>query len=200
MDPRVILVALLLSPVAIFLALALVRRKRFRALAGMLGGRHEGFNPLTPGAIVGEDFRIEAVRVQKSYRTEIVVCASGAPGIFVLDPEFFRGLPNWPFARVFGSRTERVFLWEVELPALAQANREQQEQLLAWLPKPAECEGLHELLKAAHVRAIHVTEGRLSTTFRGIVSDPERIRHTLDALRRLASGSPARRRTGSRAA
>ena len=200
MDPRFILVALLLGPVAIFLALALMRRQRYRALAGMLGGRHEGFNPLTPGAIVGEDFRVEAVRVQKSYRTEIMVCANAAPSHFVLDPEFFRGFPNWPFARVFGSRTERVFLWEIELPSLAQANREQQERLLAWLPRPAECEGLHELLKAAHVRAIHVTDGRLSVTFRGIVSDAERIRLTLDALRRLASGPPARHRTGSRAA
>jgi len=200
MDPRLVLAALLLGPFAVFLALALMRRKRYRALAEQLGARHEGLNPITPGAIVGEDFRIEAVRVQKSYRTEILVCAGGAPGHFVLDPEFFHGAPNWPFARVFGSRTERIFLWEIELPALAPASREQQEQLLAWLPKPAECDGLYETLKAAHVRAIHVSEGRLSTTFRGIVSDSERIRLTLDALRRLAAGSPARRRSGTRAA
>jgi len=189
MDPLLYLFATaMLAPFALFLALALVRRSRFRALAERLGGRHEGLNPITPGAIVGEGFRVEAARVQKAYRTEISVRAPQASGRFLLEPGFFRGAPNWRHARVYGSRSERVFLWEVELPALEQPSREQQQQLLAWLPGPAELEELHAPLEAAGVRAIDVADGNLSTTLRGIVSDPERIGPALDAFRRLAAG------------
>ena len=184
MDPLLLLGALLLAPVAIFLVLAFWRRARFRALAGELGGRHSGWNPLVPGAIDGDRFRVEAVRVQKSYRTQIRVRAPAAAGEFLLEPGFFRATPDWQHARVPGSRTERVFLWEVELAAYARASAEQREELLAWLPPPAEFEELRALLERAEVRSIQVSDGSLSTSFRGIVSDRERIRGTLEAFRR----------------
>lgn len=201
MDPLLAGVAALLGlPFAVFVALALVQRSRFRALAEKLGARHAGINPITPGAIVGDGFRIETVRSQKTYRTEVHVRAPHARGPCVLQLGFFRGAPNWSCAKVPGSRAERVFLWEVRLPALAQPTRDQEAELLAWLPEAAELEDLRAALEAAEVSEIRVADGTISTSLRGIASDPTRLQHTLDALGSLASATPARRRSSPRAA
>lgn len=198
MDLLVVFAAVLLLPCVAFLALALVRRSRYRALAEELGAEHEGINPITPGAIVGDGFRIEASRAQKTYRTEIQVRAPHARGLFVLQPGFFRGAPNWSYAKVPGTRTERAFLWELRLPALVQPARDQQEEILACLPRAADLEGLHADLLAANVSEIRFGDGRVSTAFRGIASDSARLQRTLAALRRLASPTPAGRRSSPR--
>jgi hypothetical protein len=200
MDPLLFFTVPLLLPVVVFVALSLVRRARFRVLAEKLRARHEGIHPFTPGAVVGEGFRIQASRVHKTYRTSIEVRSPRARGRFQLEVEFFSGAPNWSHARAPGSRTERVFLWEVQLPAFVQPTREQREVLLEWLPRPAELEALHTELKAAAVRAIEVTDGMVSISFPGIVSDPPRIQRALEALRRLATVTPADRRSTERAA
>lgn len=181
-------------------AVALMRKARHRALAASLGARHVAAGMFAPGTILGQDFEIEATQVGKSYGTRFQVTARDAADRFLLEPEFFRGAPNWEFAKVLASRKERVFLWEISLPGTAQPSRAQQAELLAWMPPIADLSGLHEELKAAGIRSIFIADGTVSTRCSGIVSNLERIRRVLGALQRLAPSKPAGNRSSTRAA
>jgi len=200
MPQALFLASLFVLPFALFAALTWLQRARWRELARELGARREPRGLFAPDAIVGERFRVEAVKLGKAYRTEIHVRAEHTPGRFVLPPEFFQDGPNWAFAKVPGARTERVFLWQITLPGLAAPSVGELEQLRAWLPAEAELAGLHPLLVGSGARAILVGEGSVATTFRGFVTEPARVRGALDALARLAPAVPAGRRSGARAA
>jgi hypothetical protein len=200
MAPALLVATLFVLPFAVFAALTWLQRSRWRALARELGGRREPRGLFAPDAIVGERFRVEAVKCGKAYRTELRVRAEHTPGRFVLQPEFFQGGPNWAFAKVPGARTERVFLWQITLPGLSQPSAAELEQLRGWLPAETELAGLHTLLVGSGARAILVGEGSVATTFRGFVTEPARVQDALEALARLAPAVPAGRRSGARAA
>lgn len=186
-------VLLLALPFVAFALLSLRRRARYRALASALGARHVDAGPFRPGTIAGEDFELEAAQVGKTYRTRLRLSAGGTPGSFHLRREFFGAAPDWSFVRVPGTRQERVFLWQVELPGCVEPSREQREALLRWLPRAAPCAETQAALAAAGIRELVVADGALSATFRGILSDRARIQRALAALRRLSPGDGSSR-------
>ena len=190
--PAALLLALLALPFVAYAAIALGRKSRYRALAARLGAKHTETGLFSAGAIAGEDFRIETERAGKTFITNVHVLASGAPGRFILRPKFFERAPDWNFAWVPGTRTERVFLWEVAVGGYAKPDRQQQEALLRWLPRLADLADLPRALELSRVRQIVIADGSLSTHFRGIVSNLDRLRVTLEALRQMrATSSPS---------
>lgn len=174
-------------PFVLFALLCRARRARFRALADALHGAHVDAGPFVPGGIHGTDFEIEAAKSGKAYRTELRVAAGRTPGTFVLQTEFFEGFPDWRCARVPGVRRERLFFWQVSLPGYVEPDEAQRAQLLRWLAPPPHADTL-EALRSAKVREVRIDDGFVSASFSGIVTNLERLRRTLDALRSLAPG------------
>jgi hypothetical protein len=183
--PPLLLAVPLALPFVVYAIVALARRARYRSLASRLGAEHVSSGWFAPGKIKGDRFEIEAVRVGKSYRTEVRVAPRTAPGIFFLRREFFGDRPDWKFVSVPGSRRERVFLWEIALPRAVEPTRAQRESLQAWLATCAPLSVVRDALAAAKIRRILIEDGSVSTTFGGIVSRFARLQRAIHALRQL---------------
>lgn len=172
-------------PFALFALLTVARKNRLRSLAESLGARQMDVGLFSLGRIIGESFEIAPKKIGKSYSTEVRI-VSKTPGTFFLDPRFFDGFPDWDFAKVPASRTERAFFWHVSLPGYAQPSPEQRQKLLGWLPHPLEARSLRTNLDEAGIREIHVAEGSVSTSLRGLVLNRGRLHRTLEALDELS--------------
>jgi hypothetical protein len=176
--------AFLALPFALFAVLCALRRARFRALATALGADHHGANPFAPGTIRGQGYTIELEKVGKAYRT-LVRRDGPTPGTFLLRARFFERFPDWSAAFVPGLRQERVFLWELALRAFVEPAADEQRALLAWLG-PAAGTGVAQALRRAALDEIHVTDGHVSASLRGIVTSSTRLRAVLEALALVA--------------
>ena len=166
---------------------ALARRARLRAAATALQARYSGGRLTRLGTIEGSGFTIRIVQVRRSFRTRVEVPIRHSPGTYFLDAEFFRTPPDWSRAKVPGRRTERVFFWSLSLPGYALPNQEQRDMLSKWLNRGRADRRLRrEALDAARIGSIAIDDGGVSTTFDGMVTNPDRLRGAIDLLRQLA--------------
>ena len=109
------------------------RRVLCRQAADRMRARCIQHGSFETGAIVGEDFAVEPLKVGKSIRTTVRVSADGCPNDFVLRPGFFHASPQWSEARVHVVTRQRAFLWEVALPGLGEPTEAHRWALLSWI-------------------------------------------------------------------
>ena len=181
----------LVLPFVLFAVLAALQQRRFARLAAELGGRHVRTHIFAPGAIEGADFRIEVVRRGKGHGTRVWVAVRESPGTFLVRAAFFDGTTE-EHVFVPGQRIERVFLWELQIGGLVPPDRTQRRALLAWLPPSTSFAELRAALHEARVAELELDCDNLATSFRGIVSNPARLRRTLAALRAVGAGHAGR--------
>jgi hypothetical protein len=84
---------------------------------------------------------------------------------------------------------QRAFLWEVSLPGLAQPDEGQKARILRWLCPRAPRPGVGEDLRRAGASEVWIEDGSVSISFRGVVTQRERLRSALDALLAIAAGA-----------
>jgi hypothetical protein len=182
--------AILALPFVAYAFLVVARRARCRATAERLGGRCIQQGAFETGAIVGDDFSVEPLKVGKSVRTTVRVLADGCPNDFVLRPAFFAASPQWSEARVHVATRHRAFLWEVALPGLGEPSDAQRRELLAWLdPRTLDANFAAELAQAK-VRELLVSDGFVGTRLSGVVLDAERLRGLIALLRQVGRAVP----------
>lgn len=115
------------------------------------------------------------------------------PCSILLLARFFDPYPNWEHARVLGPHSERLFFTKVSFPRYAPPTPQERDVLWQWLNRGSTDRRLpYEMLTAARIKMIYVENERVSTNFRGIVTNVTRLGGTLDALRRLAAESVSR--------
>jgi hypothetical protein len=177
--------AFLALPFVLWGVLVWTRRARCRQTAERLRGRCIQQGAFETGAIVGDDFAVEPMKVGKSVRTTVRVAADGCPNDFVLRQGFFAASPCWSEARVHAATRQRMFLWEVALPGLAEPSEARQRELLLWLDPRVLDARFGEALAEAKVRELIVSDGFVGTRLSGVVLEPERLEHVIALLRRL---------------
>ena len=96
--------AFLALPFVLWGVLVWTRRARCRQTAERLRGRCIQQGAFETGAIVGDDFAVEPMKVGKSVRTTVRVAADGCPNDFVLRQGFFAALGRGAGARAPGAR------------------------------------------------------------------------------------------------
>jgi hypothetical protein len=89
--------------------------------------------------------------------------------------------------RVPQIETQRAFVVQVSFPGYGPPNGEERAALERWLERGAPHQRLRgELLTAAKITQVVVGPDSVSASFRGLVHDPDRLRRTIDLLRRVA--------------
>src|SRR5262245_40542253 len=167
----------------------LARRARLRSAARALNGEYVDDGWSRPGRIEGDRFVIRISHVRRSFLTHVDVQPSAqVPGSYLLDAGFFEGWPDWNHVKVPALVEQRAFVVNVRFPGYASPTQDQRDALWRWLTRGGKDRRLsRNLLSAARVTRIEVSHEGLSTSFRGLVTDPTRLRRTLDALGQLAS-------------
>ncbi len=177
---------ILCLPLVTYAFVMRARMSRWRALARELRAEYvEGRWCLGLGQIVGEHFVISLEKIGKGLFTKICMRAASDPGVFHLKREFFREGSDWKFAKVPGTRTERVFAWGVTLPGYVDPSPDERERLERFLPRSLL--GIERALDEARIRDVTIRDGVVTTHLSGVVSSPTRLERSLDALRAIAS-------------
>jgi hypothetical protein len=181
--------AILALPFAAYGFVVWSRRVRCRQAAERLRGRCIQHGSFETGAIVGEDFAIEPLKVGRSIRTTVRVSADGCPNDFVLRPGFFAAAPQWSEARVHVVTRQRAFLWEVALPGLGEPTETHRWALLSWINPRALDASFGEALAQAKVREVLVSDGFVGTRLPGVVLEPERLERLIALLRQVGASA-----------
>jgi len=167
------------------------RKARFRSLASKLNATYTDMGCFAPGKITGNDFDINVytagVGRSRRYFTTLKVSAPKAPSTYLLKAPFFEKYPDWKFVKVLGTASERVFVTTISVPRYLELSPEQQDRLLSWLGHSSiSFKEFHQVLKKNRINELVLSETSLMTTFKGVVSNLDRLRGSLNALRLLA--------------
>ena len=190
MDSKIFAASIIALVLIFYAVLAWRRKARFRALALELGGTYTDTGKFAPGKVTGRDFSIQARTVgfgrHSAYYTMLEVFGGDMPDKYLLKTPFFENYPNWKFAKTLGTSNERVFVTTISVPRYLELSQEQQATLLSWLDRSSlNIKEFHTCLKRSRIKELVVSETSISTQFKGIVSDPGRLRDTLNVLRRF---------------
>ena len=181
-----VLVALVLASYAV---IALLRKRRFQSLSSRLGARFVETGLFAPGRVVGDGFAIEASVIgagrYRRYRTIVQMAATRTTGAYLVKAAFFENFPDWRFVKALGTHSERVFVTTVTFPRYLDCTPEQRQGLLDCLGPRASVEAgqLHQALRRLRIRELSMENGLVTISFRGAVSNRDRIEGTLNVLR-----------------
>ena len=181
--------AILALPFAAYGLILWRRRVLCRQAAERMHARCIQHGSFETGAIVGEDFAVEPLKVGKTIRTTVRVSADGCPNDFVLRPGFFQASPQWSEARVHVVTRQRAFLWEVALPGLGEPTEAHRWALLSWINPRALDASFGDRLKQAKVREVLVSDGFVGTRLPGVVLEPERLEPLIALLRQIGASA-----------
>jgi len=191
--PQLVGIAIVAAVLGLYGAIALARKHRFKALATSLGAVHVDTGIFAPGRIEGRDFEIEARTVgmgrYKKYRTSIQVTSAGAPGRYLVKPEFFEHFPDWKHALALGVHEERAFVVTVSWPRYREADASERQLLLDWLGRSRTFDPhrVGRQLQVLRIRDITIEKGSLAVSFPGAVSRVDRLRDTLAVLQSVGA-------------
>lgn len=191
MESQIFAASIIALVIIVYGFIALRRRARFRTLALELGAIFIDTGRFAPGKVSGNDFSIEAhtlgVGRSRRYYTTIKVSVPKAPGTYLLKTSFFEHYPDWQCAKALGSATERVFIATISFQRYLELSPDQRDALLSWLGRCSFRTGeFHQALKKNRIKELVLSEASIATTFRGIVSNLDRLRGSLNAIRLLA--------------
>jgi hypothetical protein len=212
-DRDLFILLLIGLPIAGYVLLAMTRKPRFRKAAAALGAAHVETGWLKPGKIVGSGFNIEAYPASgggtSRYLTTVKVALRESPsvlapaivgesdrfavnltgeppGAFYLKPGFFKKFPDWRCVTITAMQSERVFVTHVSVLRAVELTGDQRERLLRWVSRalvpPA---AVWEALTTAKVKTIVIDDRFISTTLRGFVSNPVRLRRIVEVFTQL---------------
>ena len=195
-SPQLFTGLLLAIVAAAYGGVVVLRKQRFRALSARLDAAYVDAGLFQPGKVVGHNFEVQALPTGagkgRTYRTTVRVAMPRAPGDYVLRAEFFDDFPDWRFAMSPGMASQRVFGLAVSMPAYVETTPEQRRMLTGWL-RHCDAPKVREDLRNFHIPEIRLENGHGIVSFRGAVTNHDRIQGALKLLGALADLPPSLR-------